>query len=647
MRRVLLLGALLVLASGSLMGQATQDVLGMHNLGPGLSPVQGAASLGCVYCHAPHSGVGGNTPLWNQKLSKQTYTPYTSTTEQNTGTQPTLGESSSLCLSCHDGTVAVGDTAAYGKITMAGSMYQADVFGTNLQGSHPFSLLLPMKDSIDLAASLVSAHKTADPTGKVQLVKNNVECNSCHNPHVQGMDPVSPNFLVINSASGQLCFACHDPNRVITGQVNPLNNWPTGIHAIASNTVAANAGLGSYNTIAQNACISCHQPHNAPGSARLLRAPNPPLANVDTVSQSCATCHSTGMNISPAAPNVFAEYAKNGIGGGALMGTAHPWPAGTNLHDANEPALLNVTRHASCADCHNSHSAKQVATFPDAPPIRISQAGIAGISEIDGITVLNPAVNQYQNCLRCHGTSSGKGTVGNFGYLPIRVVSAADPLNVIPQFSASSTSRHPVFTDALKANQPSLLINMLQEDGVSQGRAIGSRIFCTDCHNSDDNREFGGSAPGGPHGSKYWHLLERRYEMSQSPGPGQLITNPSPSPNLSAGGLNPGPYALCAKCHNLAATAGGVLSDATFQPNKIGLGGHYTHVWTYGVSCSVCHTAHGMGATSANITGERLVNFDTNVVAPYQTNPIAYNRAANTCTLTCHGKNHLPNGSVN
>jgi hypothetical protein len=32
-------------------------------------------------------------------------------------------------------------------------------------------------------------------------------------------------------------------------------------------------------------------------------------------------------------------------------------------------------------------------------------------------------------------------------------------------------------------------------------------------------------------------------------------------------------------------------------------------------SCSACHTAHGMGGVSGTISGERLVNFDVNIVA--------------------------------
>src|SRR5581483_9125453 len=114
-------------------GQATPnaDVLGVHNLTLGSgSKVYSQGSLGCTFCHAPHSGLGGITPLWNQKLSQGSYTPYNSTTYSEQGTQPTLGRSSSLCLSCHDGTVAVGQSAAYGQLPMIGTMSSVDSFGT-------------------------------------------------------------------------------------------------------------------------------------------------------------------------------------------------------------------------------------------------------------------------------------------------------------------------------------------------------------------------------------------------------------------------------------------------------------------------------------------------------------------------------------
>ncbi|MGA8213495.1 MAG: cytochrome c3 family protein [Candidatus Sulfotelmatobacter sp.] len=615
-RQHLFTGLMIVLAAGSLLAQVTGDVIGVHDLGPGTkSPVVGARPDFCMYCHAPHSGIGGRTPLWNQTLSTQVYTPYTSTTEQNKEVQPTPGADSSLCLSCHDGTVAPGTTAPYGKVTTMGTMYTQDVFGSNLQPSHPFSLALPMKDSADLVASLVAQGKTADPLGAVKLINGNIECTSCHNAHVQAKDILSQNFLVRDSSKGQMCLACHDPNRQMPGQVNPLNGWTTSIHNTATNKLTPQANVGSYPTVMQSACIGCHAPHNAPGAVRLLRG---------AYELDCIACHSGTSYISPAPPSVFAEYATPKVG--------HPIPNGTNQHDAVEAVLLNNNRHSTCVDCHDVHSSNPVKTFPPPPLIRASQSGVAGISATDGVTVLNPAVNQYENCFRCHGTGSGKAANTIFGYLPVRAVSAGDPLNLIPQFSINSPSSHPVtHLRNSPLPQPSLLLNMLNLDGITQGRAMGTQILCSDCHNSDDNREFGGAGPNGPHGSKWTHILERQYVANQSPGPGQLITNLYPNPDLSVNG----PYALCGKCHNLASQ---VMKNTSFTQ-------HAFHI-NSGFSCSVCHTSHGMGATSATISGQRLVNFDVNVVAQNGATPITYSRVANTCVLTCHGAAHNSDGSV-
>ena len=53
-----------------------------------------------------------------------------------------------------------------------------------------------------------------------------------------------------------------------------------------------------------------------------------------------------------------------------------------------------------------------------------------------------------------------------------------------------------------------------------------------------------------------------------------------------------------------------------------------------------------MGSYSPSITGERLVNFDANVVASNGGAPISYNRSSNTCTLTCHETAHNSDGTV-
>jgi predicted CXXCH cytochrome family protein len=631
-----------------------QGVLGMHDLSPtGTSPIKGGLSGACYYCHAPHSGLNGKggitqTPLWSQKLSTVgAYILFSATTNQTNGSL-IPGSNSSLCLSCHDGTVggatgiSPGHLVPYGTLGMNGNWYPGDMLGTDLSTTHPFNFVLPLVAAPDLLPSLVgTSPSTGDTTGAVKLFNGNVECGSCHNPHVENTDP-GGYFLVINNTNGALCLACHStvPTGSGMGMVNskrttaraareaplstptpesntnPLAGWHTSAHALATNKsaplvvrasdfagrgqfapVLRRESLGPYGTVAQNACASCHSMHNAAGNKSLLHG---------TGNQTCLVCHNGSSNVSPPIPNILAEMTSPRYS----MGNA-----------------------VTCVDCHNPHAAQRVTTFPTGPDVRPSQAEVAGISATDGKTVINPAAYQYQICLRCHGSSTGKKASINLGYLPRRVVSAADPLDVIPQFNSLAASSHPVFFDSRSVfPQPSLRPYMLNLDGQTPGRIMGNRILCTDCHNSDDNREFGGKGPNGPHGSIFPHILERRYEFSKASAPGQLITNLYPNPSFSAaGGASGGPYALCAKCHDLSK----VMSDASWN-------GHWRHVVQDGFSCSVCHTAHGVPGRSGSISGERLVDFDANVVAPDGAAPISYNRAANSCTLVCHDHVHGP-----
>jgi hypothetical protein len=544
---------------------------------------------------------------------------------------------------------------------MTGAMNSQDLFIGTLQGIHPFNFQLPLNCSNDnLLASLCTG---STGNSAVQLINGNVQCNSCHNPHVQGIDPVAQNFLVMNNANSAMCLSCHvsqpsDISAVRIGtvnaaaatagatatssvssrknasQYNPFTSWRESVHALAAHKLSKGTKVGGpYSTVSENACMSCHTSHNAPGGPELLTGPTPSVPDMDATTQDCIGCHNGGSNLSPAIPNIFAEFDKTG----------HPFPAGANRHSAQESLVLERDRHATCVDCHNPHAARPTESFA-ATTIRGSQNGTIGVSGADGVTVVNPAINQYEICLRCHGTSLGKQVLTVFGYAPLRTTSGGDPLNLIPQFGVTATSSHPVLHESKSPlPQPSLLKFMWNLDGRTQGRTITNHILCSDCHNSDDNREFGGTGPNGPHGSRFSHILERRYEFSEvapglppAAGPGSAIQNllpPIADPSAD------GPYSLCAKCHDLS----NILSNASFSK-------HALHI-NAGFSCSVCHTAHGMGPNAANVTGERMVNFDLKVVAENATSgffrsPISYNRGTNTCTLTCHNYSHNADGTV-
>ena len=63
----------------------------------------------CIVCHTPHGGdsaVAADAPLWNHALNAtQTYTMYSRPLDGGAPGQPNA--LSKLCLSCHDGTIAV------------------------------------------------------------------------------------------------------------------------------------------------------------------------------------------------------------------------------------------------------------------------------------------------------------------------------------------------------------------------------------------------------------------------------------------------------------------------------------------------------------------------------------------------------------
>jgi predicted CXXCH cytochrome family protein len=590
----------------------TGDVLGVHDLSAGNSPMRGSNANACIYCHAPHNALS-TTPLWNQTLSTKQYTVYPGSTP-TPGTPITVGKASTLCLSCHDGSVAVGQTVAIGALKMQGVL--TDNLGTKLEGSHPFSIQPQIKDGASLVSTLAASHQTKDPA--VKLIDNNIECSTCHDVHNQYRDRRSPEFLVRDNTSGALCFACHDTGaRTVNGHTNTLTAWPNSAHAKSTVAITAKAAMGGYSNVGEFACSICHASHDALGAALIRKNPTRP-ANVDDTSQACFRCHNGSDSLAQPIANVLADITSPGQ-------YAHPFGDGNNTHTLDEPVILDRNRHATCADCHSAHAAQPTTAFLGTSDIRPSQTGVSGVA-VDG-TVIQAAVNQYENCLRCHSTSEGKQSLPSYGYMPARALFPGDTLNVALQFAPGAGSSHPVMRDATNLSRPSLLAAMWNIGFTLKGRAMSKRLLCTDCHNSDNNREFGGTGPNGTHGSKNEHILERQYVISKigSGGPGSPIINLNSPPVLDP--VSNSPYALCAKCHDLKYIASGAS-----------WAGHTQHIQD-GFSCSVCHSAHGVPAGTSGVNGGRaLVSFDMNVVASNSGQPVSYN--GSTCTLVCHGKAH-------
>lgn len=451
MTRALLAALLWLLAAPVWAALATSK----HNLsvsGPGTLRAT-SETQSCLFCHAPHNA-SSVAPLWNRNSPGSSYTPYSSSTAVARPGQPT--GASMNCLSCHDGTIALGEVLSRGaRIGMAGATTTLPAgnsnLGTDLSDDHPVSFAY----TATLAATRGELANPATLTGKVRLdASGQMQCTTCHDPH----DDSNGKFLVVPNAASALCQTCHAKN-YWTGSSHKLSTktW----NGAGSNPWPHTSGT----TVAANGCENCHRPHTAGGKKWLL--------NHAAEENNCYSCHNGNV----AAKNIQAEFAgKSSI---------HPVAASTGTHDAAEPALIQA-RHVECADCHNPHASNgSSGTLPG------SLAGVRGVSS--GGTEVKPATAEYQICYRCHADSPGAPAPRT----PRQIVQG----NVRLEFAATNPSFHPVAGPGRSSNVPSLIAPW----------TTASTMKCGDCHNNNAGPGAGGTGPKGPHGSTYPTLLERQY----------------------------------------------------------------------------------------------------------------------------------------
>jgi predicted CXXCH cytochrome family protein len=207
-------------------GQAAADITGSaHDL---RSIIPAAGGQICVVCHTPHFGTTGlDAPLWNHEETVQTFQTYASGTLDATGLTgnpvPQPDGSSRLCLSCHDGSVAVD---SFGGRT--GSIIIQDRFnigdgvsgaGDDLRNDHPISFVydtaLATADGglWDPATTTVTIGGSGGKTKTgllqdVMLISDKVQCASCHDVHNNFTDDFA--LLKVNNGGSGLCLTCHN-----------------------------------------------------------------------------------------------------------------------------------------------------------------------------------------------------------------------------------------------------------------------------------------------------------------------------------------------------------------------------------------------------------------------------------------------------
>jgi hypothetical protein len=209
----------------------------------------GANSVGlCTFCHTPHSAATTQL-LWNHSMSANSFSWDAATTTGGTNYAklgPTYTGPTVKCLSCHDGTVAVGDVslykaakAVYNTFKITDPMFMIST-GSSLKGNHPVGMPYPLGgaagtyngittganvtltefQSTPVNAAGLSTVKLYNDTGTTTAAiaggavagKSGIECSSCHDPHNKAAtDDLFLRAKLAGSASGDgyICLQCH------------------------------------------------------------------------------------------------------------------------------------------------------------------------------------------------------------------------------------------------------------------------------------------------------------------------------------------------------------------------------------------------------------------------------------------------------
>ncbi len=161
----------------------------------------------CIVCHTPHHADVSVTdaPLWNHEVTSATFTVYSSSTLDATVGQP--DGASKLCLSCHDGTVAVDNFG--GKTNGTQFVSGNKLIGTDLSNDHPVSFVYDA-NLANTDDGLYDPTTTNSGLGGTidtdMLIGGKVQCASCHDVH----NGSGVHDLLVKSNDGSaLCLTCH------------------------------------------------------------------------------------------------------------------------------------------------------------------------------------------------------------------------------------------------------------------------------------------------------------------------------------------------------------------------------------------------------------------------------------------------------
>lgn len=374
----------------------------------------------CVFCHAPHGATQEPAaPLWNRQLSPTaTYDMYESLSLDANDMSAAPGGSSKLCLSCHDGTVAIGSVnVANGEeattIAMQGTQGNGTMpvgqgittgftrnLGTDLTNDHPISFtysnVLASNDG-ELRDPAVVTHIGDNVPGEKPLFptqNGKLQCTTCHDPHLFDPSDLNRKFLRgnrlqktpptgggFNEANDQICLGCHD---------KADQAWAMSVHANSTdanetytNGAAALREFPTGTKVWQAGCLNCHDTHTVGGSRRLLREGVDSAGGITTakssgnpaIEETCYQCHrpqsqSVLSSVAHDVPDIRTDFTT-----GTHMPITNIDQQRIEQHNISnsdfQESQANIgktdllNRHVECTDCHNPHRVMKSDQFND------------------------------------------------------------------------------------------------------------------------------------------------------------------------------------------------------------------------------------------------------------------------------------------
>ena len=159
----------------------------------------------CAYCHVTH-GDGQETqitPLWDHQTTNSVFTLYSSSSLDSEPEQP--GGITLICLSCHDGTVAVDSVAGVPGDNFIDAQFNLT---PDLSDDHPVGFVydaeLAQRDGGLHDPEVTSSGISGTIRQDLLYENSTLECGSCHNVHA-----TTPGLLRKSNQGDAFCLTCH------------------------------------------------------------------------------------------------------------------------------------------------------------------------------------------------------------------------------------------------------------------------------------------------------------------------------------------------------------------------------------------------------------------------------------------------------